>query len=75
MNLNQDHPSKKLFFWSNPYKIEVMITSLVQTLELPNFGHMTTSIIEFESFDKNFVGDVIDRIYDIISFTSKYLYF
>ena len=52
-----------------------MITSLVQTLELPNFGHMTTSIIEFESFDKNFVGDVIDRIYDIIYFTSKYLYF
>ena len=32
---------KKRFFWSNPYKIEVMITSLLEILELPNFGHMT----------------------------------
>ena len=43
LNLNQDHPSKKRFFWSNPYKIEVMITSLTEMLEFPNFGHMTTS--------------------------------
>ena len=42
-NLNQDHPSKKWFFWSKPYKIEVMITSAIEMLELPNFGHMTTS--------------------------------
>ena len=34
-------PQKKRFFWSNPYKIEVMITSLLEILELPNFGHMT----------------------------------
>ena len=40
--LNQDHPSKNWFFWSNPYKIEVLITPLIETLELPNFGHMTT---------------------------------
>ena len=45
LNLNQDHPSKKRFFWSNPYKLEVMITSLIEMLELPNFGHMTTSTI------------------------------
>ena len=45
LNLNQDHPSKKAIFWSNPYKIEVMITSLIHMLELPNFGHMTTSVI------------------------------
>ena len=45
LDLNRDHPSKKQFFWSNPYKIEVMITSVIQMLELPNFGHMTTSII------------------------------
>ena len=45
LNLNEDHPSKKKrFFWSNPYKIEV-ITSLIQMLELPNFRQMTTSII------------------------------
>ena len=42
LSLNQDHPSKKCFFWSNPYKIEVMVTSLIEMLDLPNFGHMTT---------------------------------
>ena len=45
LNLNQDHLWKKRFFWPNPYKIEVVITSLIQILELPNFGRMTTSII------------------------------
>ena len=43
LNLNQEHPSKKWFFWCNPYKIEVMITSIIKMLELPNFGHMTAS--------------------------------
>ena len=36
-------PQKKWFFWSNPYNIKVMVTSLREVLELPNFGHMTTS--------------------------------
>ena len=45
LNLNQDYPSKKWFFWSNPYKIEVMITSLKETLELSIFGHMITPTI------------------------------
>ena len=27
LNLDQEHPSKKLFFWSNPYNIAVMETS------------------------------------------------
>ena len=44
-------------------------------LELPNFGHMDTSTIKFESRGKNFVGDVIDRTYDVITFISKYCYF
>ena len=52
LNLNQDHPSKKAVFWPNPYKIEIMITSLIEMLELPNFGHMTTSTILFQSRDK-----------------------
>ena len=44
LNLNEDHPSKKeRFFWSNPYKIEVMKTSLIEMLQLPNFGNMPTS--------------------------------
>ena len=45
-----------------------MITSLIEILELPNFGHMTTSNIRF-------VGDIVDRSYNFISFTLKYLYF
>ena len=38
-------PQKKWFFWSDPYKLEVMINSLIEMLELPNFGHITTSTI------------------------------
>ena len=45
LNMNQDHLPKNWFSWSNPCKIEVMITSLIEMLELPNFGHMTTSTI------------------------------
>ena len=45
LNLNQDHPSKKWFFSSNPYKIEVVIASLIEMLQLPNLGHMNTSTI------------------------------
>ena len=33
-------PLKNWLFWSNPYKIEVMITSLIEMLELPNLGHI-----------------------------------
>ena len=33
------------FFWSNSYKIEVVITSLIEMSELPNFVHMTISAI------------------------------
>ena len=41
LNLNQDRLTKKwLFFWSYPYKVEVMIMSLIEMLELSNFGHM-----------------------------------
>ena len=36
-------PQIKWFFWPNPFEIDVMITSLIELLELTNFGHMTTS--------------------------------
>ena len=46
VNLEPRPPLKKmLFFWLNPHKIEVVITSLIEMLELPNFGHMITSTI------------------------------
>ena len=49
-NLTKSSP-QNWFFWSNPYKIEIMITSLIETLDLPNFGHLTRSTIQFESLD------------------------
>ena len=33
-------------------------------LELPNFDRMTQSTMQFESRNKNFLGDVIDRKFD-----------
>ena len=45
LNLNQDHPSKKAVFLVNSYKIEIVITSLIEMLQLRNFGHMTKSTI------------------------------
>ena len=45
LNLNQEHSSKKWFLWLNSYKIEVLINSLMEMLELANFGRMTTSTI------------------------------
>ena len=74
LNLNQDHLSKKQFFWSNPYKIEVMRTFLIELLKLPNFRHMTTSTISFQSRDKIFFH-VMARNYDFIASISKYLSF
>ena len=41
-----------MFFWSKPIKTEVTTTSLIEMLEVPNFGHMTTSTISLESHDK-----------------------
>ena len=42
-------PQKKRFFWPNPYKLEVMITCLIEMLELQNFGQMITTTVWFES--------------------------
>ena len=43
LKLKQDQPSKKnLIFWLNPYQV---ITSLIEMLELSNFGDMTKSTI------------------------------
>ena len=56
IELEPGAPLKKIGFLGikssiNLYKIKVMITSLIEILELPNFGHMTTSTIWFESRD------------------------
>ena len=74
LNLNLDRPSKKVVYsWSNSYEIKVMIISLIEMIELRNFGYMTTS---FKSRDViKIVGDVKYRDYDVITFVSKYICF
>ena len=37
--------TKKGYFWTNPYKIEIMKTPIQEILELPNFGYITISTI------------------------------
>ena len=52
-----------------------MVTSLIEMLELPNFGHMvTTSTIKFE-LREDYVGDIMGKSFDVIAFVSKCLYF
>ena len=46
-------PPKMWFFRSNLYKIEVVITSFIEMQELPNFVHVNTSTIQFESDDES----------------------
>ena len=43
-------PIKKI--WPNPYKIAIIITCLIEMLELQNFGHMIKSTTKIESCDK-----------------------
>ena len=38
-------PQTKPFSRSNPYKIQVVITSLREMLQLPHFGHLNTSTV------------------------------
>ena len=45
LNLNQDNLSQKAVFLVKSYKIKVVITSLIEILELPNFGHMNKSTV------------------------------
>ena len=51
-----------------------MITPQVEMLEVPNFGHMTTSTIQFGSRD-NICWLGHRQKLDIITFISKHLYF
>ena len=75
LNLNQDHPSKKQFFWSNPYQIEVMII----------FSHRNATVTKLWSHNHIYninwitwwksVVDTMHKNYDVLNFISKYPYF
>ena len=65
---------KKWFFWSNPYKIEVMITSVTEMLVTKLWSHDHIYIIIWITWE-HFVADVMDKDYDFIAFFSKTLCF
>ena len=44
-NWTKSTSQKYWFFWSNPCNIGVMMTSVIEMLELPNFGYMNTPAI------------------------------
>ena len=52
-----------------------MLTFLIETLELPNFGHMTKSTIQLGKGDEIFIVNVMDKNYDVTTFILKHLYF
>ena len=62
------NPQQKWFFWSNLQKFEVVITSLIEILELPNFDQVTRSTILFESRDRNLLMTSMTKNYDVIIF-------
>ena len=63
----------------NPYKIEVLIISVIEMIDLPNRGHMNTSTIKFESSLKCFLYTFILRrprvakFGDIIKIATKFI--
>ena len=64
---NKITSQKKSFLWRNLYKIEVMITSFLEILELTYFGHTTTYAVWVIWW--NFVNDVIDKNYEAFQMT------
>ena len=45
LNLSKEHSPKNCFVWSNPHNTEVMVTFLIEMLELPNLVIMIKSTI------------------------------
>ena len=67
-------PSKKSVFLVK-YKIEVKMTSFIDMLELPNFGHRTTSTVSFEWSDEVHVYNNFQSWTEIMWKCNFYLYF
>ena len=47
----------------------------MEIVNLPNFGYIYKSAIEFDSLNNFFFGEVVDINYDVILFNSNYRYF
>ena len=79
LNLNQKHPTKKTFFWSNTHKIVLMITSLIKMRYQTSYQMSYQTLVTWPHLqhlchEMKFFGHLIDRNYGFIVF-SKYLYF
>ena len=66
---------KNWFFWWNPYKIEVMITSVIKMLELANFGEHILVVWTHLQYNLSTVIKFcwwrhLDKNYDVITFFS-----
>ena len=75
LNLNQDHPFTKAVFLVKPllnWGYDNFPYTNVRVTKLWSHGHIDNII---RVMWQNFVGDVINRIYGVINFVSKYLYF
>ena len=85
LNFNQDHLSKKWFFWSNSYKILYKFDQIF--IKYDNFFHINAKVPKLWSHDHiyiyniiwviwwNLVGDIMDIDYDVMTFILKYLCF
>ena len=68
-------PQTSKLFSSNSYKTDVIIASHIEMLDLPNYDHTTINLEYNLSHEINFLCDVIDKNFDIITYLSKCLYF
>ena len=62
------------FLWSNPYNIEVIITSLIEVLKSSNF--VTKKLYNINWVTRgNFIAEVVYKNYDVLTFILKYFKF
>ena len=74
IELERRPPLKKIiFFWSNLYKIDTMVASLVKMLVLQTLATWPCLQYNLRLVTENFVSDVMNRNYNAIANISKYL--
>ena len=74
LNLNQSHLSERCPFWLNPHKTEVVITSLIEMLELPSTDHIFVTrphLYYILIYVIDFFDNVMNKNYDVITLISR----
>ena len=57
------------------YKTETVISSVIEMLQLANFGHMIISVIKFEPRDKILLVNQFKKYYNVKAFIKNCKYF